>query len=189
MSDQAETPPSETVPAAEPYKLENDEKATPIMIYTQYGMARGELVSKEPIRVSTWLRSTSGITYLTMYRAQTMTISSGGPHVDSYTELHIPISQIIAYHLLPPAQEPLDYDPSEPNRKLVAVILNFGSFRALANIRIAETTTLSLHLRSSRETYISVYDIEVSNPNLPKMAAIKAAMMLVQPSLATFAVK
>jgi len=184
------TPPTSSIPPSLPYQLEPDDKVTPLIVYTVNGMSRGELVSKELVRVSTWLRSVAGITYITLYRAQSMTIAGGPtPQVASYSELHIPINQVVAYHILPPAQEPLDYDPSEPHRKLVPLILSFGPFHALGKLRIGENTNLATHLRTSRETYMSIYDIEVGTPSIPNMAAIKAPLMLVQPNLATFAVK
>lgn len=184
------TPPIPSATTSLPYQLEPDDKVTPLMVYTAHGMARGELVHKQVVRVSTWLRSVAGITYLTLYRAQTM-ITAGGsaPQVASYIEFHVPIVQVVAYHILPPAQEPLDYDPSEPHRKLQPLIINFGPFRALGKLRIGETTNLTTHLKTSRESYMSIYDVEVSNPSVPNLAPIKAPMMLVQPTLATFAVK
>jgi hypothetical protein len=193
MSDNPETsatPPPQSSPSSLPYQLEADDKVTPIMVYTITGMSHGELISKELVRVSTWLRSVAGITYITLYRAQSMTIAGGNtPQVASYSELHIPINQVVAYHILPPANEPLDYDPSEPHRKMESLIISFGPFRALGKLRLGETTNLATHLKTSRETYMSIYDVEVSNPSIPNMAAIKTPLMLVQPNLATFAVK
>lgn len=193
MPDNQTTPENAPVPPEEaslPYHLADDDKATPVMVYTMNGMSRGELVSKELVRVSTWLRTVTGITYVTLYRAQSVTtLGNATPLVISYSELHIPINQVIAYHLLPPAQEPLDYDPNEPNRKMEPLILNFGLFRAVGKLRISGNTSLSIHLRTLRESFVSVYDVEINNSSLPKMASIKAPLMLVQPSLATFAVK
>jgi len=192
MSANPETPATPAVPSIPPslpYRLEPDDKVTPVMVYTITGMARGELISKEVVRVGTWLRSVSGITYISLYRAQSMITTGATPQVASFSELHIPINQVIAYHILPPAQEPLDYDITEPHRKMEPLIVSFGPFRAMAKLRISETTSLSTHLKTSREAYMSLYDVEVSNPSIPNMAAIKAPMMLVQPNLATFAIK
>jgi hypothetical protein len=160
------------------------------MVYGLHGMARGELINKQLVRVSTWLRSVTGITYISLYRAQAVTVTGGGgPQVASYSELHIPINQVVAYHLLPPTQEPLDYDPTEPHRKMLPLILSFGPFRAVGKLRLGETTSLTTHLKTSREAYMSIYDVEVSNPSIPNMGVIKSPLMLVQPSLVFFAVK
>lgn len=174
----------------QPYTVAADEKVTPVMVYLQTGLAKGELLSKQPVRVSTWLRSTSGINYVTLYKAQALTITGGSaPQAISVPELHIPIAQIIAYHLLPPAQEPLDYDSSEPNRKFVDVTLLIASFRAHVKMRISTNTNLATHLRTAREAYLSLYDAEISNPGLTSMGVIRAPMILVQPQMAVFALR
>jgi hypothetical protein len=160
-----------------------------MMVYTNTSMTKGEFISKEVVRVGTWLRTVSGISYISLFRAQSMTSTGTTAQVASFSELHIPINQLVGYHILPPAQEPLDYDPTEPHRKMESLILTFGPFRALCKLRIGETSSLSIHLKTSREAYMSIYEVEVSNPSLPNMAAIKAPMMLVQPSLVTFAIK
>jgi hypothetical protein len=160
-----------------------------MMVYTNTSMARGEFVSKEVVRVGTWLRTVSGIAYISLYRAQSMTSTGGTPQVASFSELHIPINQLVAYHILPPSSEPLDYDPTEPHRKMEPLVLNFGPFRVLGKLRIGETSSLTTHLTTSREAYMSIYDVEVSNPSVLNMAPIKAPMMLVQPNLVTFAIK
>jgi hypothetical protein len=183
------TPSIPSIPQSLPYRLDPDDKVTPMMVYTNTSMARGEFISKEVVRVGTWLRTVSGISYISLYRAQSMTSTGTTPQVASFSELHIPINQLVGYHILPPAQEPLDYDPSEPHRKMESLILSFGPFRVLCKLRIGETSNLSSHLKTSREAYMSIYEVEVSNPSIPNMAAIKAPMMLVQPSLVTFAIK
>lgn len=193
MSTNPETPATPSKPSISPplpYQLEPDDKVTPVITYTVNGMARGELISKEVVRVSTWLRSVSGITHFSLFRAQSMVFSGGAtPQVASFSELHIPVNQIVGYHILPPAQEPLDYDPTEPHRKMQPVIVNFGPFRVVGKLRIGENTSLSTHLKTSREAYMSLYDVEVSNPGLPNMAVIKAPIMLLQPGSVTFAIK
>ena len=81
MSDNPATPATPSIPSIPqplPYRLEPDDKVTPMMVYTNTSMARGEFVSKEVVRVGTWLRTVSGIAYISLYRAQSMT-STGGP--------------------------------------------------------------------------------------------------------------
>ena len=183
-------PATPSAPQPLPYKLEPDDKVTPVMAYTLTGMARGEMVSKEAIRVGTWLRSVAGIPYFSLYRAQTMTSTgSGTPQVAAFTELHIPINQVVAYHILPPATEPLDYDPSEMHRRWEAMVISFGPFRAVGKMRLGENTSLATHLKTSRETYMSFYEVEVSMPSVPNMNAIKTPFLMLQPGLVTFAIK
>jgi hypothetical protein len=180
---------TDSTPTPQLYTLAADEKATPIMVYLPDGMARGELVSKQMLRVSTWLRSTLGISYITLYKAQALMSGGVAPQTLNFTEMHIPISQIIAYHILPPAQEPLDYDLTEPNRKMEPVTAVFGPFRVLAKARVSKNTNLGTQLRTTKEIFISLYDAEITNSSIPNMVPIRAPMMLVQPTMALLAIR
>src|SRR5204863_2393142 len=100
------------------YTLAEDEKATTVLVYTQNSLVRGELVTKQSARVSIWLRTQAQINYLHIHRPQI--VAFGGPLTKSmvFDELHCPISEVFGFHLAPPADEPLDYDDSEPNRAM-----------------------------------------------------------------------
>jgi hypothetical protein len=60
------------------YTLEADEKATPVMVYTPKHLVWGEVVTKEVIRLSTWLRTQAAPQYICLHESQMMYVG-GGP--------------------------------------------------------------------------------------------------------------
>ena len=110
------------------YTLAPDEKVTAVMIYTHNALVRGEMVTKENARVSIWLRMQGQVHYVHIHKPQVLMFGGSLTKSLSYVELHLPISQIIGFHLVPPAEEPLDYDLSEPNRTMKDVQLALGNF-------------------------------------------------------------
>ena len=92
------------------YQLAPGEKATPVMVYTQVLTAWGDIVTKEIIRVGTFLRSNMAPQYVSLYGAQAVYLNSATPIVLSFPELHLSTSQVIAFHVKGAVQEPPDYD-------------------------------------------------------------------------------
>jgi hypothetical protein len=169
---------AETAPA-KPYTLVEDEKATLIMAYTQTSLARGEIVHRPAIRVSTWLRTQVAPEYFHLYNAQIIVQGLAGS-VQSYTfqEYFLPVQQIIAYHIAPPTSDPPDYDPSEPNRKMEPVTVLAGTFRLNAHIRMATQSTAAIYLETARENFISLYDVDISNQALPTLGVLHVPITL-----------
>jgi hypothetical protein len=58
------------------------------------------------------------------------------PKALSYSEIFFPTAETIAFHTLPPLEEPLDYDPSEANREMDVIELLVGTFVMKGKIRI-----------------------------------------------------
>jgi len=172
-----------------PFPVAVDERVVPIMVYTINGLCRGEIVFKQNLRVSTWFRSAGPNDYLKLHRSQVLLLGTGNAQTFSLPEFFIPSGQIIAAHVLPPVEEPLDYDASEPNRKMEPVVALFGSFRALIKIRMSANSHLGHHLSTAKEIFMSVYEAEISNPAIPNMGTIRAPMMLIRPNAIYMAVK
>jgi hypothetical protein len=173
-----------------PYTLEAGEKASPVMVYTLNTLVRGEIITKEQLRVSTFLRTQAAPEFLGLFNASVLVF--GGPtgiQQASFTEFYVPTQQILAYHLVPPAKEPVDYDPSEPNRRMEPTILLVGTFRFSGNIRIAAQSNLSKFLEVARESFFSVYDVEISNPGLPSASALKVPLVLARLTTAVLAIR
>ena len=170
------------------YTLAADEKITPIMLYTGNLLVRGELITKESARVSIWLRMQGQVHYIHVQKAQVLNF--GGPLTKSfsYDEMYVPISQIIGFHLLPPAEEPLDYDPSEPNRAMHDVQLSLGNFSAKGKVRISTHADFATSIEVAHAGWLSVYDIEVTTLFVPQFPAFHAPMMLVNPMAVSFGV-
>jgi hypothetical protein len=56
-----------------------DEKLTATMFYTGHSMIWGQVFSKKPIRVSTWLLTDMAPNYLTIFDAQVLIIGGSKP--------------------------------------------------------------------------------------------------------------
>ena len=168
--------------------LAPDEKVTPVTVYTLTGLAVGQLVSKEQIRVSTWLRTTMAPAYLSLYEARFLSLAGrdAGQSL-AFTELHVPTSQVIAFHLLPPASDPLDYDPNEPYRKMEPVSVMTGFFRFDGLLRMSTYSNLGAYLDVTKEAFTPIYDVEVYNLAAPSLKAVRASYALIRQEAALFA--
>ena len=169
-----------------PYTLGPDDRVLPMMVYTANMLARGEMILKQSIRMGTWFRSATSADYLRLYRATVLLLSGPTPQVISLTEFLIPALPILAAHVTPPAQEPPDYDASEPNRKLVGITALFGPFRVIAKLRISASTNIGAHLNTSKETFQSVYDAEISSTAIPNMGIVRTSLMILRPAAVAF---
>lgn len=170
------------------YTLSSDEKVAQIMVYMPMGLYWGDVIVKEIIRVSTWLRTSSAPDTVTLRNANWLPLTStSGIRPLHFLDLHLPAAQILAYHLMPPAKDPLDYDPTEPNRKMEAVSALVGSFRVDGLLRMATITDLSRYLIVNRELFTGLYDVEISNPVYPSIGIIRSPFILVRQAATIFA--
>ena len=171
-----------------PYTLDINDKVSPVMIYTLNMVVRGEVVTKEQTRVSTWLRTQSAPEFIGLYNAQVLMFGTAvGIQQASFPEFYISAQEILAYHLVPPNQEPPDYDPAEPNRKMEPAVMLVGSFRFNGHLRLATQANVSKYLEIARETFFSMYDVEITNPGLPSTNKLKVPMVLARLSRAILA--
>lgn len=170
-----------------PYTLEADQKCAQLMIYTQDALYWGEVVVKQVIRVSTWLRTNSAPDRLTLYNARALhTTSNTGVKPMQFTELHLAVSQVMAYHLVPPAHDPIDYDPTEPNRRMQPASMLIGSFRIDGHIRLASQSNLAKFLEITRETFTGIYDAKITNFLMPSLGVISVPFLLVRQETTVF---
>jgi hypothetical protein len=175
-----------TTDPAQVFQLEEDEKATPVMVYTPNHLAWGQVITKELIRLSTWLRTQAAPQYIFLHNAQMMYAGGGSPAPISVAELHIPISQVCAFHMIPPHQDAVDYDLDEPNRKMVPVSALVGSFRFDGLLRMSTQSSLFTFLEVIKEVYTSLYDVKVYQPQRPSMAPLQIPFTLVRRDTALF---
>ncbi len=180
---------SETPPQTPGLELGPDDKVGNLMLYLHNTLIWGEVVVKSPVRLSTWLRTVNVPEKLFLHNARVMPAAPGARKVIQFKELHVTTAQVIAYHLLPPSQEPLDYDPSEPNRSMVPVSVLFGVFQADGCVRLSTQSTLSKYLDVTREVFTPLYDLEISCPIMADLRTIKAPYALVRQSTAHFGLK
>lgn len=163
------------------YQIEHDEKATSVMIYTDMQLILGDVITKKTIKVSSWLRTPALPQFIRLYDSSVLFFGvEGGQKPQPFRELLLPSPEIIAFHIKPPAQDPLDYDPNEPNRKMEPVSATIGHFRFDGNIRMSSQTNLERFLDVSKEDFISLYDARVFQPNNPSRGAFNVPYMLVR---------
>lgn len=181
MTDQASTP---------LYTLGPEEKIANVMIYLPEGLCWGEVIVKNQIRVSTWLRTNAAPDTISLFNARYLLVTNAvSTKPILFPEIHIHASQILAIHLVPPARDPLDYDPSEPNRRMEPLTILVGFFRFNGFIRLAGKTTLAKYLEITREQFTPIYDAHVSCLALPSLATIKVPFLLVRQSTSYFATR
>jgi hypothetical protein len=169
------------------YILRPDEKTSLVMLYTPNNVVRGEVVVKQNVpRVNIWLRTDGAPRYLHILRPQVLVFGGSPIKALSYAELYFPTSEVIAFHTLPPTDEPLDYDASEADRKMEAVDLVVGTFVMKGQIRISTHTEVDTTLESARVSWMSIYEVSITNPYLPQMPVLQVPMVLVNPSHVAF---
>lgn len=168
------------------YTLLPDEKTTLVMIYTREAMIRAELVTKAAVRINTFLRTDAAAEYLHLLKAQVISFSAGVRSMQ-LPEIYYPAAQMIAYHIAPPAEEPLDFDVSEKNRVMQPVILLVGTFQFAGKLRVSSVSDLGTSIATARTSWLSVYEVGVSNTLLPQMGTLQLSMAMVRPSHVGFA--
>ena len=169
------------------YILRPDEKTSLVMLYTQHNVVRGEAVIKQNVpRVNIWLRTDGAPRYVHVLKPQVLVFGGSPVKSLSYSELYFPTSEVVAFHTLPPTDEPLDFDPNEADRRMEPVDLLVGTFVMSGKIRISTHTEVDTTLESARVSWISVYDVSITNTYLPQMPALQTPMVLINPSHVAF---
>ena len=166
--------------------LASDEKTAMVMVYTQNMLARGEVIAKENARVSIWLRTQGVPNYVHLFKPQVISFGGTPPNPLSFSEIFIPTTQVIGFHLVPPAQDPMDYDTSEVNRVMQPLELVVGTFLLKGRIRVSSQAELSTSLDVMRAAWVSIYDVDISNPYLSQFN-LHVPMLLVNPNQVSFA--
>jgi hypothetical protein len=163
------------------YQLKEGEKVTPVMLYTEDHLVWGDVITMQAIRVSTWLRTPAIPQYMTILNAHMIRFTGKEAlHPETFTELYIPTAKIIGFHIKPPQQDPLDYDLNEPMRKMEPVTALVGAFQFNGYIRMSTQTNLNRYLDVMKETYTTIYDIEITQPNIPAMGVVRTPYAMVR---------
>ena len=169
------------------YILRPDEKTISVMLYTQHGVTRGDAVVKQALpRVNIWLRTDGAPRYIHVLKPQVILFGGSPAKALSYAEIFVPTSEVIAFHTLPPNEEPLDYDSSEADRKMEFVELLVGTFVMRGQVRISTHMEVDTSLEAAVVSWMSVYEVWITNPYLPQMPALQVPMVLVNPSHVLF---
>ncbi|MBI3175742.1 MAG: hypothetical protein HYZ25_18630 [Chloroflexi bacterium] len=164
-----------------------DEKLTTVMIYSHNMLVRGDVLTKQSMRVSIWLRTQGVPNYVHLFKPQVLVLGGPAPRTLTYEEMFFPTPQVVGFHIAPPAADPVDYDASEAGRRLVDVSLMIGSFMLKARARISSQTDFATSIDVARAAWMSIYEAEISHPALPQMGVMHVPMLLVRPEQVSFA--
>jgi len=169
------------------YTLTPDEKTTPVMAYTHGMLVRGEVVTKQSVRVSVWLRTEGAPEYLHFVKPQVILMTTSPVRVLSYGEMYLPASQVVAFHLTPPGKDPMDYDETEKNRVLQPITVLVGAFVINGGLRVSTQVNIGTSIASfARVPWLSVYEAKVSSASLPQMGEMPIPLLLVRPAQVSF---
>ena len=169
------------------YSPGQDEKLVPVLIYTPQKLIWGQLIAKQMIRVSTWLQTEMASNYMDLVDAQVL-LFGAGREVRSmkFPILHLETHQVIAYHLLPPADESPYYNPDTPNRKLEFVTTLVGVFRFNCNLRIAEGSDIQAYLGVKKGDFLPIFNATMTCPLLPSIKSVRTPFALIRQDRAIF---
>jgi hypothetical protein len=170
------------------YTLGPNEKATPVIVYARSKLIQGDMVTIENARVSIWLRMQGLPNYLHFLKAKILFFDGSPPKSLAFNEYYFPVERIIAFHLAPPASDPLDYDQEASDRTLVDVSMLFGKFIMKGKIRISTRADFATGLEVSHMAWLSVYEAEITSPFLPQIPVIHVPMLLVNPRQVSFGI-
>jgi hypothetical protein len=158
-----------------------DEKLIPTMIYTLQRLIWGQLIVKEIVRVSTLLQTGLAPKYMDLANAQVILFGAGGEtRTLQFQKLLVENDQIIAYHLLPPADESPYYEDNEPNRKMEPVTALSGIFRFDGFMRMAQQSDIKTYLGVQKGNFIPLFDVSMTCPLIPSIKGIRSPFILIR---------
>ncbi len=169
------------------YTLGPDEKASTVMVYSHNALVRGDVVTRQSVRVGIWLRTQGVPNYVHLWKPQVLIFGGAAPKSVAYEEMFFPTNLIIGFHLAPPASEPLDYESNEANRTMTSASLLMGVFMLKGQARISTQSDFATSIEVAHTAWMSIYEADITNPYLPQFN-IHVPMLLVSPSQVSFGV-
>lgn len=164
-------------PSSSTVDLKYGETTTGMMFYTSDGLIWGDIIHHEEVFPSRILVGVTVHEFISIYNAQVLfTTPSFISRPVRHAEMHVPSKKILGYHLLPPQVDQLDYDQTEPNRKMAPVTVYMGAFRIQASLRISEVTTVKSNIEVMKSEFLSLYNLEIRHNLKTEMQAIKSNM-------------
>jgi hypothetical protein len=167
--------------------LAPEDKSTLVMVYTENSLIRGELITKQAVRVSTWLRTQGVPDYIHIFKP-TVVYFGTAVKVHEFKELFVPVDQVLAFHLTPSVEEPMDYEENEANRAMVQVIALPGAFIFKGVMRISASAELATSIELAHSDWMSLYEVDVSSPVMPQMQTLHLPIILIRSKRVNLAV-
>ena len=162
-------------------ELAPDEKLSTVFIYTQSSLIRGDIIFRESMRVSIWLRTQGVPNFIHVLKANIIQLAGSPPRTYTKEEAFVPTAEVIGFHLAPPARDPVDYDSTETNRRMLSIHALAGSFEIKSLLRVSTATDIAAGLDVLNTTWMSLYEAEISNPYVPQLN-LSVPMLLVRPN-------
>lgn len=173
---------------SKPYSLREDDKATAVMAYTRHEMIWGEVITPKAIRVGIWFKTDMAPAILNLYAAHVLSLTNEGlARPTPYNHISIPMRLVMAFHPMPNVQEPLAYDPKEPNRKMEPVVASVGLLQLQGSLRIATAANLRQFMDVNRDEFTSLFDVAVSHHRMPQGRTFHLPHAVVRTTEAIFA--
>ena len=163
-----------------PAAVKANEKTVPAMVYARSRLIWGQLVHPETVRPQMWLKHTLAPEFMHLVDAQVIVFGGREPVRAAYPSVHMPVSRILAFHLLPPAEYEPDYDEFEPNRVMADVVVSCDIFRFDGLCRIATIADFSSSIQGFREIFRPFYAVSVSHPTTPSMQPLLVPYVLIR---------
>jgi len=158
---------------------------------------RDSIVNVGQINTQDWIRVADELTQSLLLSGAIQSVAGkpkvlmiGGAQIPApvkFPVLYLQINNVNAYHLLPPASEPPDYDPDEPNRKMVPTTAMVGHFRFDGLTRMAAFSAADNYLAAAKAAFIPIYDSQMTCPLFPSIKGMKTPMVLLRQHRAMFA--
>ena len=170
-----------------PITIETDEKLVPIMVYTHQRLIWGKLIAKNMIRVSTLLQTDMAPKCLDLLEAQVILFGAGSDKKSlKFPLLHVEIDQVIAYHILPPADESPYFEENEINRIMKPVTTIVGIFQFTGSIRISQQSNLKTYLGVQKGTFLPIFNATMTCPLIPTIKGVRSPFTLIRQGAAIF---
>jgi len=158
-----------------------EKKSTPILVYTDSSLIWGNSITNPNVRISTLLRLPEIPPFIDLHEANLLKFGGNQANKPLYFPvLHIPLNDIIAYHIKPPLKDPLDYSPDEPMRKMEPVTALVGYFRFDGVVRMSTHSNLERYLQVLRESFISMYEVEITQPFSSSQGVMRIPFVLLR---------
>ena len=169
-----------------PYELKDTERIFPVMIYTPNHFYWGKLVHPMGIRPQNWLKMAMVPEFFLLMDANMLIFGGQQPVRLSYTEIYIPVSQILAFHLVPPFDFEPDFDPDERNREMKPVSIISDIYRFDGKVRVSSIAEFAFSIQGGGQSYFSLYDVTASHPTTPGLKPMKVPYALIRSGTLTY---
>jgi len=158
-----------------------DDRVATAMFYFPTSIFWGEIVIRQQFRPSTWLTTNAVPDIIHLYHPKAIfATSSPNPRPSQLNELMIPSGMVLAYHLVPPNFDPVDYDSNEVTMQMCPVDAFLGSYQFSGKLHISTKQSLLTYLEITHVAFLCMYDVVIQNTFMPNFGLMKVPFALVR---------